>query len=116
MALSTICTPCVSAIMTLNGSPRSVNSRLRYWIEAGARRRAARRTSVATTTSYGPAVAQHAAEAIRHPLSNAVSEKGRLHLLDTLAAIVSGAGLEAGVAGQRYAAGLRGAEMATILG
>ncbi len=50
------------------------------------------------------------------PLSAELREKAGLHLLDTLAAIVSGAVLEAGIAGQRYAESVGGPPVATILG
>jgi hypothetical protein len=45
-----------------------------------------------------------------------VREKARIHLLDTRAAIVSGANLEAGIAGQRYAESLKGLATVAILG
>ena len=41
-------------------------------------------------------VAEYAAAATHSPLPEIVSYNGKLHLLDTLAAIVSGAALEAG--------------------
>jgi 2-methylcitrate dehydratase PrpD len=65
---------------------------------------------------YGPAIARHAAEALVMPLPADVIEKAKLHLLDTLAAIVSGAALEAGIAGQRYATSLEGGAIAPVLG
>ncbi len=65
---------------------------------------------------YGPAIAHHAAAARAVALPAEVLEKARLHLLDTLAAIVSGAVLEAGIAGQRYAASLGGPGVAPVLG
>jgi 2-methylcitrate dehydratase PrpD len=65
---------------------------------------------------YGGRVAAHAAAAATDGYPPEVLEKGKLHLLDTLAAIVSGAALEAGIAGQRYANSLGGREVATILG
>jgi 2-methylcitrate dehydratase PrpD len=73
-------------------------------------------TTTDQQVEYGPRVAEHAATAMSRSLPEAVREKGRLHLLDTLAAIVSGAGLEAGIAGQRYAQGLKGPQIAAILG
>lgn len=65
---------------------------------------------------YGGIVATHAAAAETADYPQEVLEKGKLQLLDTLAAIVSGAALEAGIAGQRYATSLGGREAATILG
>jgi 2-methylcitrate dehydratase PrpD len=66
--------------------------------------------------NYGPIVASHAAGAPTQALPYDVAEKGKLHLLDTLAAIVSGAVLEAGIAGQRYTEWVSGRPDATILG
>ena len=65
---------------------------------------------------YGPAIARHAAVTAAASLPAAILEKAKLHLLDTLAAIVSGAALEAGIAGQRYAMSLGGAAIAPVLG
>ncbi|MCO5090374.1 MmgE/PrpD family protein [Bosea sp. (in: a-proteobacteria)] len=73
-------------------------------------------TTTELANRYGPRVADHAATAMSRPLPEEVREKARLHLLDTLAAIVSGARLEAGMAGQRYAQGLQGPPVAAILG
>lgn len=67
-------------------------------------------------SGVGAAVARYAAEAAHRPLPEAVAEKTRLQLLDTLAAIVSGAALEAGIAGQRYAQDVGGHPRAAILG
>ena len=72
--------------------------------------------SDADSRGYGPAIARHAESALTASLTGDVREKAKLHLLDTLAAIVSGAALEAGIAGQRYAASLGGASVAPILG
>jgi 2-methylcitrate dehydratase PrpD len=69
-----------------------------------------------TPESFGARVARHASESGRIELPDAVREKARLQLLDTLAAIVSGAGLEPGIAGQRYAKSLGGRPAASILG
>ena len=65
---------------------------------------------------YGALVSQHAAAARTARLPDEVIERAKLHLLDTIAAIVSGAALEAGIAGQRYAASIGGTAMASILG
>jgi 2-methylcitrate dehydratase PrpD len=65
---------------------------------------------------YGGRVAAYAAASRDFPYPPGVLEKGKLHLLDTLAAIVSGAALEAGIAGQRYATSLGGRPVASILG
>jgi 2-methylcitrate dehydratase PrpD len=67
-------------------------------------------------SALGTRVANHAAMAMRAPLAPDLREKARLHLLDTIAAIVSGAALEAGRAGQRYAMEIGGTPMAAILG
>lgn len=57
------------------------------------------------------------AMAARHqPLPDDVREATRLHLLDTLAAIVSGSRLAAGVAGRRYASATQGDPAGTLLG
>lgn len=67
-------------------------------------------------SSYGGSVARNAAVAASVRLPDDVREKGKLHLLDTLGAIVSGAGLEAGIAGQHYARSVGGAPKVAILG
>ena len=64
----------------------------------------------------GPRVARHAARALSTPLPAEVLARAKLHVLDTLAAIVSGSALEAGVAGQRYVASTGGRPDATVLG
>ena len=65
---------------------------------------------------YGPEFARYAAGSASFDYPEAVREKGKLHLLDTLAAIVSGAALEAGIAGRRYADSLGGKPFVSILG
>jgi 2-methylcitrate dehydratase PrpD len=70
----------------------------------------------ADPTRYGPLVAAHAGDAMTRKLTEDVREKARIHLLDTLAAIISGANLEAGIAGQRYADSLEGSPTVAILG
>jgi 2-methylcitrate dehydratase PrpD len=67
-------------------------------------------------SAVGAQVARHAAEARTRNLSPDVLERAKLHTLDTLAAIVSGAALEAGIAGQRYARSLGGPGVASVLG
>jgi 2-methylcitrate dehydratase PrpD len=62
------------------------------------------------------AVAAHIAGALAVPLPPEVEEKARLHLLDTLAAILSGAHLPAGRAGVRLADRLGGPPEALTLG
>ena len=52
---------------------------------------------------YGTRIARHAAEARSRQLPPEVVDHAKLHILDTFAAVVSGADLEAGRAGQRYA-------------
>jgi 2-methylcitrate dehydratase PrpD len=58
----------------------------------------------------------YAAAARRRPLPDDVREATRLHLLDTLAAIVSGSGLSAGIAGRRYALTTEGRPSGSLLG
>jgi 2-methylcitrate dehydratase PrpD len=65
---------------------------------------------------HGRKLARFAVGAAARDLPAAVALKTRLHIIDTLAAIVSGAVLEAGIAGQRYATSLGGREAASILG
>lgn len=64
----------------------------------------------------GDAVAAYAAAAARMSLPDDVVERTKLHTLDTLAAIVSGAVLEAGVASQRYIEQVGGRPVAALLG
>src|SRR5262249_52389887 len=71
---------------------------------------------VAASPSYGAAVARYAAQAGGQGLRAEVVNRAKCHILDTLAAIVSGAALEAGRAGQSYAASLGGKAVAGILG
>lgn len=66
--------------------------------------------------TLGRDVAAYAAAAAATPLPDAVTARAKLHILDTLAAIVSGAALEAGLAGQAYVQSLQGHAMATVLG
>ncbi len=72
--------------------------------------------SGASPVLYGARVARHAAGARTARLPEDVIERAKLHVLDTLAAIVSGAALEAGIAGQRYATSIGGTAVASILG
>jgi 2-methylcitrate dehydratase PrpD len=65
---------------------------------------------------YGTPVAEHAASARDAALAAEVVEKAKSHIIDTLAAIVSGSALEAGRAGQTYARSVGGREDASILG
>lgn len=67
-------------------------------------------------SAVGPTVARYAAQARAQSLPAEVIERAKLHILDTLAAIVSGAALEAGEAGQRYAQAVRGVPVASVLG
>jgi len=69
-----------------------------------------------TIVSPGDRIARFAAQAANAELSDAVLTKTRDHLLDSLAAIVSGAALEAGIAGRRYAETVGGTPAASILG
>lgn len=61
-------------------------------------------------------VAAFIADAARRALPHEVAEKTRHHVLDSLAAAVSGARLRAGVAALRYVRGLGGARQATVIG
>ncbi len=61
-------------------------------------------------------LAAHAAEAARSPLPPSVETRVRCHLLDTLAAILSGRFLPAGEFGHRFAAARADGGTATILG
>jgi len=58
----------------------------------------------------------YAANARSVDLPDEVRERTRLHILDTLAAIISGSALPAGLAGQRYAATVQGTSPVSILG
>lgn len=62
------------------------------------------------------AVAAHIAGALCRPLPPEVSDKARLHLLDTIAAIVSGTRLAGGEAGTRMARRLGGPTEALAIG
>jgi len=61
-------------------------------------------------------VAAYIASALRTPLPEDVAEKTRLHLLDTIAAIVSGTALAGGLAGAKLARRLGGPEEALAIG
>lgn len=61
-------------------------------------------------------VADHIATALATPLPPEVEEKAKLHLLDTLAAILSGMHLPAGIAGARLARRLGGPGEALVIG
>jgi 2-methylcitrate dehydratase PrpD len=65
---------------------------------------------------YSKALAQFAVDWRTVGIPEEVALKTRLHIIDTLAAIVSGSALEAGIAGQRYARTIGGREAASILG
>lgn len=59
---------------------------------------------------------EYVGDALTSEMPDDVRERTRLHLLDTIAAIVSGAVLPAGVAGRRYAETLTGTPSASLLG
>ena len=64
----------------------------------------------------GRTLSRFAVEWARREVPKEVDLKVRLHILDTLAAIVSGSTLELGLAGQRYAGALGGRPVASVLG
>lgn len=66
--------------------------------------------------SIGNLVCAYSAAAIATPLPQAVVDRAKLHILDTLAAVVSGAALEPGRAAQAYVRALNGPAIATVLG
>ncbi|KAA0970173.1 MmgE/PrpD family protein [Aureimonas fodinaquatilis] len=65
---------------------------------------------------FGKRVAAFAVGTKSATLPDDVALKTKIHILDTLAAIVSGAALEAGLAGQRYAGITGGHAQASIIG
>lgn len=62
------------------------------------------------------AIGDHVSGTLSRDLSGALLEKTRDHLIDTVAAIVSGSRLPAGEAGLRYAETLGGLPQATVAG
>ena len=66
--------------------------------------------------SIDATLAQYIAEAVRVPLPDAVGVRARCHLLDTLAAILSGRFLAAGAFGYRFVENLGAQSGATLLG
>jgi 2-methylcitrate dehydratase PrpD len=68
------------------------------------------------SSTYGTRIARHGAQARSRQLLPGVIDRAKLHILDTLAAVVSGADLEAGRAGKRYAESVSGAPQASVLG
>lgn len=66
--------------------------------------------------SPGPIIASFAAGVHSRPLPADVRAKAKLHILDTIASIVSGSALEAGRAGQRYVESVAGRPDASVLG
>jgi 2-methylcitrate dehydratase PrpD len=62
------------------------------------------------------ALSAYIAEAIDRPLPDAVLQKTKFHVLDTLAAILSGSRLRAGKLAGKYVAHLNGAGEATVIG
>ena len=69
-----------------------------------------------TTTDYTGELVQYMVEARTRDLPSAVARKGKHHLLDTVAAMVSGNELEPGKAALGYARGVGGPEEATVVG
>lgn len=66
--------------------------------------------------NFGARVARFAAQTWSTPLPATVHHRAKLHILDSLASIVSGAALEAGIAGQKYARSVGGPAQVSILG
>ncbi len=62
------------------------------------------------------ALAEYIATSLPRPLPASVAERARMHLLDTLVAIITGRRLPAGRLGMTFARQLGGAEEATLLG
>src|SRR6185436_12133584 len=77
---------------------------------------AAAPSSASATRDVTARAAAFLAGAARRALPRAVAEKTRHHVLDSLAAAVSGARLRAGEAALRYVRGLGGARQATVIG
>jgi 2-methylcitrate dehydratase PrpD len=71
-------------------------------------------TSHDPVNGIGPRVARFAAACKELPPE--VERRAKLHIVDTVAAIVSGSALEAGRAGQRYVESVAGRAVATVLG
>lgn len=67
-----------------------------------------------STTTRG--LSDYISGALAHPLPQAVIEKGRQHILDTIAAMVSGTHLRPGELAIAYATTLGGARQASIVG
>lgn len=65
---------------------------------------------------FGRDIAAYAVELSGQNLPDNVRLKTKIHIIDSLAAIISGAALEAGIAGQRYALSTGGQAVASILG
>jgi 2-methylcitrate dehydratase PrpD len=61
-------------------------------------------------------IAAYAADAVAIPLPDPVEEKARHHILDTIAAMVSGAALGPGQIGRDYVESLGGREEASVVG
>ena len=73
-------------------------------------------SSLESSLALGPRIAAFAAGTRIRQLPTDVVLRAKLHILDTIAAIVSGSGLEAGRAGQRYVESIGGHGIATLLG
>src|SRR3954451_15457657 len=69
-----------------------------------------------TTSPLTQALSEYIASAAGRPLLPAVAEKTRHHVLDTLAAIISGSRLKAGKLATGYVARLAGTPEATVIG
>src|SRR3954466_3401235 len=69
-----------------------------------------------TTSPLAQALSEYIAGAAGRPLPPAVTEKTRHHVLDTLAAIISGSRLKAGKLAAGYVARFAGTPEATVIG
>jgi 2-methylcitrate dehydratase PrpD len=83
---------------------------------AGARKPARRTSSTEPVSPITRALSEHVAAALERPLPPEIEEKTRLHLLDTLAAMISGSRLVPGQRAIAYVRGQGGARQATVVG
>ena len=67
-------------------------------------------------TSLTARLSAYALKALKQPLPDEVIERAQIHLLDTLAAMVSGAQLPAGIAARQFVQSLIGQPVAAVVG